>query len=260
MSSVIALMELRLRARSVLAAAFGLICLTAAVGALFPSFGDSIGNVKLPQGVSNLLGGGNYASLSGWLQTEVVSVYGPLVVAGIAIMSATATTAGEEEAGILALVLAHPVARSRLLLAKAAALGLLLVGLAVAIFVGLLLAVAFAGGGVGTGNLAAVALHLLFYGFAVAAFALALAAGTGRRGFAGAVAAAVLVVMFLLNGFAPSVHALSWLKYLTVFYYYEGKNQIETGVDLIGLAVLAAVTVVLVVVAMTRFARRDLRG
>lgn len=260
MITAITRMELRLRARSVTAAAFGLICLTAAVGALFPAFSDSIGNVQLPEGVSNLLGGGNYGTLAGWLQTEVVSVYGPLVVAGIAIMGATATTAGEEEAGILALVLAHPVPRARLLMAKSAALAMLLVGLAAAIFIGLLLGVAFAGGGIAVGNLAAVAVHLLFYGLAVAAFALALAAGTGRRGFAAGVAAAVLAVMFLVNGFAPSVAAVSWLKYLTVFWYYDGKNQLENGIDPLGLAVLAVATAGLVLVAVRSFAHRDLRG
>lgn len=260
MTAAIVMMELRLRARTVLFAALALIALTAAVGALFPSFGHSIGNVHLPKGVSNLLGGGDYATLTGWLKTEVVSVYGPLVVAGVAITSATATTAGEEEDRILALVLARPVPRWRLVLAKADALGLLLVGLALAIFIGLLLGVAFAGGGISVAHLAAVAVHLLFFGFAVGAFTLALGAGTGRRGVASGVAAAVTVVMFLVNGFAPVVSAISWLKYLTVFHYYEGQDQIATGVHPVALVVLAVVSAVLVGVAVIAFDRRDLRA
>jgi ABC-2 type transport system permease protein len=260
MTAAVLLMELRLRTRIVVLAALALVALTAAVGALFPSFGHSIGNVHLPEGVSNLLGGANYATLTGWLQTEIVSVYGPLVVAGVAITSAAATTAGEEEDRILALVLARPVPRSRLVLAKGAALGLMLVGLAAAIFAGLLLGVAFAGGGISVSNLAAVAVHLLFFGFTVAAFTLALGAGTGRRSVASGIAASVTVVMFLLNGFAPVVSAISWLKYLTVFHYYEGQDQIATGVHPLALAVLAVLTAVLVAVAIVTFARRDLRG
>ena len=85
-----------------------------------PAFGESLGKVDLPEGVGDLLGGGDFASISGWLNTEIASVYGPLVVAGSAIAAAAATLAGEEERRILALVLAHPVARTRLLLAKPA--------------------------------------------------------------------------------------------------------------------------------------------
>ena len=66
--------------------------------------------------------------------------------------------------------------------------------------------------------------------------------------------------MFLLNGFAPVVSAISWLKYLTVFHYYEGQDQIATGVHPLALAVLAVLTAVLVAVAIVTFARRDLRG
>jgi ABC-2 type transport system permease protein len=260
MTAAIFAMELRLRSRAVILAAVGLIGLTAAVGALFPAFGNSIGDVHLPSGVSDILGGGNFATISGWLQAEVVSVYGPLVVAAVAITAATATTAGEEEDRILALVLAHPVPRSRLVLAKGAAVGVLLAMLTAAIFVGLVLAVAFAGGGIAVANLAAVALHLLFLGFALAALALALGAATGRRGATTAAAAAVTVIMFFINGFAPTIPAISWLRYLTVFHYYEGQNQIMTGVHPAGLAVLAALAAALTTAAVAGFARRDLRG
>ena len=115
-------LELRLRARSVALAGIGLMAVAAITGALFPSFGETLGKVELPEGVGELLGGGDFSTIAGWLDTEIASVYGPLVVAGSAIAAAAATLAGEEERRILALVLAHPVSRTRLLLAKAAAI------------------------------------------------------------------------------------------------------------------------------------------
>jgi ABC-2 type transport system permease protein len=260
MSAAIFTMELRLRTRSVLSAAIGLICLTGVVGALFPSLEDSIGNLNLPTGVRDLLGTSDFSTIAGWLQTEITSVYGPLVFAGVAIAAAAATTAGEEEDRIFALVLAHPVPRTRLVLAKAAAIGTMLAGLAVAVFAGMLLAVALAGGGISAGHIAAAALHLLFLALAVGALALALGASTGRRGLAATVSAAVAVVMFLVNGFAPSIHSISWLKYLTVFHYYSGANPLINGVDLGGLAVLAGLTIASVAAAVVGFASRDLRG
>jgi ABC-2 type transport system permease protein len=67
------------------------------------------------------------------------------------------------------------------------------------------------------------------------------------------------VLGFLLNGFAPLVGALDWLKYLSLFYYYEGHDPIANGVDTGDLAVLAAVTISLTALAVLGIRKRDLR-
>ena len=251
-------LELRLRARSFALAGLGLMAVAAITGALFPSFGESLGKVDLPEGVGDLLGGGDFASISGWLNTEIASVYGPLVVAGSAIAAAAATIAGEEERRILALVLAHPVSRTRLLLAKAGAVALLVAALGLACWLGLLIAVALAGGGIGAGHLAALALHLAFLALALGALALALGGITGRRAVATGASAAIAVAMYLMNGLAPVT--ADWLQYLTLFHYYEGNDPLANGVDAGGLAVLAAVAAALLVGAAAGFRGRDLRG
>jgi ABC-2 type transport system permease protein len=259
-SAAILGLELRFRARAVASAALGLVALTALVGSLYPSLGDSIADVKIPKEIGDFIGGGDLATIQGWLRAEIMAVYGPVVFAVIAITSATATTAGEEEGHVFALVLAKPVPRRRLLLAKAAAIALLLGALAVAVLVGLRIAVAIAGGGVATAHLAAASLHLLAFGLGVGALALALGAGTGQRGLAAGVAAGVTLVMYLVNGIAPVSDATSWLRYLTLFHYYEGGDPIVNGIDAAGLAVLVLVTTVLLSVAVVAFERRDLRG
>ena len=71
------------------------------VGALFPAVGGSIGKLDLPEGVTELLGGADYGTLAGWMRSEIGAVYGPLVIAAVAITAAAALTAGEEEAGIM---------------------------------------------------------------------------------------------------------------------------------------------------------------
>jgi ABC-2 type transport system permease protein len=73
-------------------------------------------------------------------------------------------------------------------------------------------------------------------------------------------AAAVALLGFLVNGFAPLVGALEWLKYLSLFYYYEGHDPIGSGVDVADLAVLGVATIALTVVAVVGFRDRDLRA
>src|SRR6185312_3651009 len=118
-----AILALRLRLPSTVSAAIGLIAVMAAVGALFPAVGHTIGKINVPHGVSNLLGGADYGTITGWFRGEIAAIYGPLVIGALAINGASAVTAGEEEDGILAVVLAHPIRRSRLIASKATAIG-----------------------------------------------------------------------------------------------------------------------------------------
>ncbi len=74
-------------------------------------------------------------------------------------------------------------------------------------------------------------LQLAFFGFATGAVALALGAATGRRSLANGAAAGVALVGWLINGFAPLVGSIGWLKYLSLFYYYEGNDPLTQGVD-----------------------------
>jgi ABC-2 type transport system permease protein len=253
-------LALRLRMPTVVSAAFGLIAVMIVVGALFPAVGHSIGKLDVPVGVANLLGGADYASITGWYRSEIAVIYGPLVIAAIAIMAAVALTAGEEEERILALVLAQPVRRSRLVLAKAAAVAVAVLLVAAATWVGLLVGVAVAGGGIPVGRMAAMALHLAFFGLASGSVALAVAAGTGRRALAGGIAAAYAVLGYLVNGFAPLVGAIDWLKYLSLFHYYAGHDPLGHGVDLGDLGVLAVFTAVLTAAGAAAIERRDLRA
>ena len=252
-------LTLRLRALTTLLSAFGLVVVILMVGALFPAVGHSIGKLNLPKGVATVLGGADYGTLRGWMRSEIASIYGPLVVAYAGVSVATGSTAGEEEAGILALTLAHPIERTRLVLAKGAAVAISVALVAIAALVGLVVGVAVGGGGIPFANIAAVALNLAFFGWAAGALALALAASTGRRALSSAGAAAVALLGFLINGFAPLVHAVQWLKYTSLFYYYEGHDPITHGVDWGDLAVLGAAALAFTALAVLGLRDRDLR-
>jgi ABC-2 type transport system permease protein len=251
---------LRLRLPATLSAGIGLIAVMTAVGALFPAVGHSIGKLHVPASVSNLLGGADYGTITGWFRSEIGIFYGPLVIGALAITGAAATTAGEEEDRILALVLAHPIRRSRLVAAKATAIAAIVVTIAFAIWIGLIVGVAVGGGGITLAHITALAVQLAFFGFATGAVAIALGAGTGNKSLAVGVAAAVAILGWLINSLAPLVSAISWLKYLAPYYYYAGHDPLTHGADIPGLIVLAALTLLLTAVAMVGIERRDLRA
>ncbi len=260
MSFPVARITLRLRLPAALSAGIGLIAVMAAVGALFPAVGHTIGKLTVPKSVSNLLGGGDYGTITGWFRSEIAAIYGPLVIGALAITGASATTAGEEEDRILGLVLAHPISRPRLVGAKAAAIAGVVLIIAVATWAGLILGVAIGGGGITIAHISALAVQLAFFGFATGAVAIAVGAGTGRRSLATGAAAAVGVVGWLINSFAPLVGAIAWLKYLSPFYYYAGHDPLTQGVDITGVIVLGVASLLLTGLGMAGIERRDLRA
>ena len=260
MSAPVYTLALRLRAAGTVSAAVGMAAVIVMVGALFPAVGHSIGRLDLPQGVADLLGGADYGTIAGWMRSEIGAVYGPLVVAAIGITGAVASTAGEEEDGILALTLAYPIERRRLVVAKAAAVATMVAIVALGTFLGLLAGVAIGGGGIAAGHLAALSVHLAFFGWACGAVALAVAAWTGRRALAGGAGAAFAVLGFLVNGFAPLVDGIAWLKYLSPFHYYEGHDPIGRGLAAGDLAILGIAALALTALAGVGMGRRDLRA
>ena len=259
MSLPVVALTIRLRLLMTALSALGMFLVILMVGALFPAVGDSIGKLDLPEGVADLLGGADYGTITGWMRSEIGAVYGPLVIAATAITGAAGATAGEEESGVLALTLAHPIERWRLMVSKALGVAAAVALVALGTFLGLLAGVAVAGGGIAAGNLAALALHLAAFGWATGALALAIAGATGRRAVASGTAAAFSVLGFLVNGFAPLVDAISWLKYVSPFHYYAGHDPLGRGADLGDLAILCASALVLTAVAVAAFGRRDLR-
>jgi ABC-2 type transport system permease protein len=251
---------LRLRAAAAVSAAAGLIAVMAAVGALFPSVGHTIGTLNVPKSVSNLLGGADYGTITGWFRSEIASIYGPLVIGAIAITGAAATTAAEEEDRILGLVLAQPIRRPRLVAAKTAAIAAIVLIVALGTWIGLIVGVALGGGGITLAHMTALAVQLAFFGFATGALAIALGAGTGRRSLASGGAAAVAILGWLINSFAPLVAGLDWLKYLSPFYYYAGHDPLAHGVNIAGIVVLGVLSLVLTAGGIVGIERRDLRA
>ena len=260
MNRRVAALTLRRRLRATLVTGAGLAVVAILVCALFPSIGGSIGDLNLGKGVSGLVGGGDFSTLPGYLNAEIFSIYGPLVLIGSAITGIVSTTAGEEEDGSLALILALPLSRRMVMLSKAGAVALAVAIVALIVWVGLAVGVVIAGGGVGALDLAAPVIHMAALAILFGGLAFAVAAGTGARTQAMAIAGGAAVVSYLVNGLAPLADGISWAQKLSPFYYYSGGDPLTGGVDVGHLAVLLLTAAALVAIGLIGLDRRDLRG
>ena len=102
--------------------------------------------------MTELLGGADYGTLAGWMRSEIGAVYGPLVIAAVGDHGrGRRSPPGRRRRASSTMALAHPVTRSSLVLAKAAATAVSVVVIALGTFAGLVIGVAIGGGGVDLG-------------------------------------------------------------------------------------------------------------
>jgi beta-exotoxin I transport system permease protein len=197
-------------------------------------------------------------SPAGYLQGTLFALLGPLLVAMMAVAAGARAIAGDEEAGSLELLLAHPVSRTRLLLERTGALAAAVTVLGLVIWATTVAAVAVADLGIGAGRLAATTLGLVLLALGFGTVALAAGAASGRRGLTLGVSAAVAVAAYLANTVAPQVDALKGVEKWSPFHWYLGGDPLRTGADLGHLALLAAIPLVMVALALWRLNRRDI--
>lgn len=107
------------------------------------------------------------------------------------------------------------------------------------------------------GKAGAAMVHLGLLGLVFGALALAIGAATGRTGASRGVPALVAVLAYMVDGLAPMVSWLEPFQKLSPFYQYGGHDPLLSGVS--GPAVLVTVLtiVVLVMIAIWGFRRRD---
>jgi len=219
---------------------------------------DSIARLThgFPPAVTAFIGGG---SAGGYAVGELFNLIAPAAMVGYAVVVGGAVIAGEEEKGTMSILVAQPVTRGSILASKSLALLAGLVGATVLLWVGVVISSATYKIGLDVGGLTAICVHLLFLAIAFAAIAIAVGALTGKPGVATGVAATIAIAAYASNAMLPLAKLGDWAK-LSPWYYFAGSNPLTNGIDGWHLLVLAAITIVFVVLAAIGFTRRDLKG
>lgn len=237
----------------------------AAVGVLYAAFYPSMNNPDMqaaldafPPELLEGLGMTDITSAAGYLGSTTYGILGPILMIIFAGGLGVRAVAGDEEAGRMDVLLAHPVERWAVVLQRAAAM---VVAIAVACVVLFLAMLAVTGPAqledIGVANFAATTLQMGLLGLVFGSLGLAVGALTGSRGLAWGAVALVAVLSYLANTLGPTVDWLEWTQSASAFFYYSGGRPLANGLQVADALVLAAMAVVLVGIAILAFRRRD---
>jgi ABC-2 type transport system permease protein len=222
-----------------------------------PSMSDFLDN--LPEAMRALFAasGADMSTPAGFVQVELLSLLGPLLLILYAVTAGSGAVAGEEDRHTLDLLLANPVSRGRVVAEKAAAMVLGTLALAAVTGAALIIGGRWTGMTLPIDGVAAAMTHLALLALVFGALALAIGAGSGSATASRALPAVVAVAAYVVNGLGPLVSWLEPLRPLSPFYQYNGSDPLRTGVDPVAIAISSGTVVALAVLAVVLFRRRD---
>ena len=214
---------------------------------------------SLPEAFRSIVGippGADVASLA---YSAIYNSYGALVMGGLGIAAGTAVIAGDEQRGLLSVLLANRCSRSAVFWTKTVAVLTLLVGAGALLWAAAAVAPAILDVQVTGLFLGGFTVHLMAITIFFTMLALAVGGWTGRPALAAGVATAVLVASFLAVGLLPWVSGAEELARLFPWYYFNSSDPLHTGKDIGHVAILLVASSGLAVIAWWGFLRRDLR-
>jgi len=254
------------RSTIIVGLAVGLLILAVSAG-IVSQFGtaearDEIGNIvdAVPPIMQGLAGKPvNVETLGGYLQYK----YGgflPLVIGLWSILALSGTLAAESRRGSLDILLAAPISRRRVAWEKVlghvlmVALAMTIIGTATAI-AGSSLA-SLPGDAISGGAAFGFAAWLGLMALVAGSVAFVLAPFVGRGSAAG-IAGGIMLAGFLLNGYQTAIPELAPFANLTWFGWTADHIPLANQFDWASLAIVALVTVVLLIAGVEAFVRRD---
>lgn len=246
--------------RALLGWTIGFIAISIIYGGFYPyastpEYAELIDS--LPAGLAEAFGWDEISTPHGYLGSTVYGILGPVLGIIMGIAFGARAIAGNEEAGHLELLIAQPVTRTRVVVQRATALLIAMFTGGLAVFGSIMAIRGPVDLDIPVANIAVTSLNLALLGTVFGTLALLVGGIVGRRGLVVGVSAVVAVTTYLANGLAPQVEGLAWLQNLSPFHWFGSTATLRDGIDLPMTLLLAAVSLVFVVVATLAFNRRD---
>lgn len=241
----------------------GIISLVVLTLAFYPTIHDQAAQLNksfggLSDSTLALFGGTDFFSPVGYLNSQLIYLMLPLLLAILGIGLGSSLIGREESDGTIELLLARPVPRSKLLVAKALAGGL---NILVVTLIGSIVTVIMAEAvslGIPIGNIAATcfACFMMVLSFSSLAFLLA---ATGRgRGAALGISVVYALGGYIIGSLASTVHWLKTPSLIFPYHYYDSANILRGTFNWSSIVFFAAFTAACILLAWISFRRRDI--
>lgn len=248
---------LRSSLRTAIFWAIGFTLYTVLILATFPSLRDSgaLSMDTYPEAILEAFNIQDMTVVTNYLESQVTS-FAPLVLAFFPIMAFAGAIAGAEERGALDITLGPPLPRRQLVLAHWIAISALLFGILLVTALATWAASLLIDVDLSLARSLEGFLNIFPITIAFGSLALALSARLRSRGAVIGISFAVVFLMYLIDVVGKISTDLADLRWVSAFRYYG--SALMDGMDWGNVAILLAVSVILLGAAIALFERRDI--
>lgn len=255
--------EIFMHRRGLIGWSIAILSLVAIEFAVYPTVRDTPDVSKLvesyPEELRAFLGINNvdFGSAKGFLSTELFGLMIPLLLAIFVIVIGARALAGEEESRTMAMLLAQPVSRTRIVIEKAFGTLILTLLMTAIVFLSLVIGAQMTNMDISVGSLFAAM---------AASFALAISFGfiaflvgsiVPSRAVAWAVSCSLLVLAYVVNSLGEIVDWLDAPRRISPFYQTSAAEALNSGVPWGPMFVAIVMSVVFVALSGYIFNARD---
>lgn len=255
---------LRERRKSLLWWSIGVAVYIGIIAAVWPSIQSAPGlaelESQLPEVLLQLMGAENYSMSTGagFISGELFGFMIPIFVLVLTIGAGAAAIAGEEDRGVLDLVLSHPISRRSVFRQSAALCALDAIIFGVVIVISLMVASPIVDLGLSFFNVLGAATGIVLLGIVFGWLSLAIGAATGSRPLALGISGAAGALFYLASSLSGIVDWLRNSKWFSPFWWATDNAPLVNGFIWWHALVLLAAGLVVCVFGASAFARRNL--
>lgn len=233
---------------------------------IFPTFADQQIDISamiksLPEGFVEAFGLQDYdmSKFENYIAGEEFSLIWPLLLLIMSISLAGGAIAAEIEKGTIEVLLAQPITRGKLYIARYISGLVLILGFVIITISLLILMAKMFGIGIKLSHYPTVALVATLFAWAVYGIAMFLSAIFSDRGKVYFISAGMLVLMYAVNIISGLKDNLDKLKYVSFFHYYVPNDLlIRNHIDVTSIVVFIVVAIVFSIAGFIAFDRRDI--
>jgi len=200
-----------------------------------------------------------FANFETFLAIEYFSMVWPIILIILIITYASSAIAGEIEQGTIEVLLAQPISRTKLFLAKYFS-GLMMIALCIifTVFPASLIAQAY-NIEMSLSNLYMLAILGLLFGWAIHSLTFMFSSIFSTRGNPTFIIAGIMIIMYVLNILASIKESAESMKYFSYFYYFDySKAIIDSQINAVSLWVFIGSIILFSLIGWIYFLKRDI--
>lgn len=239
----------------------GVAIMAAITIAFYPTIKDQIGQLfqNIPKALESITGSSeDYKSITGYVGTGVFDLRIPMLTITMAIILGLGLSVTEEYSGRMYLLLAQPIARTKIVWQKSLAM----VGIFTIVHIVLAGAIAFVvsiiGESMALDKIIAGCLMCLLLTTAIGSITLGLGFALARKGLVTMLVTVYVFGSYLLTSFAAQIDWLKHIEPASVFHYYKASEALKSGYNLDHITVYLLISVVAILIGAIMFKNRDI--